>query len=325
MKQLFIFIILISLFITCSKEKGNTKFDNYCSPSETGPTIPPYNRVGFGYKYVNILENNSYYPCINPLNPNEFVFILSYTGRSGLYKYDIISKATTLIIKFVPNNYIAIPSTYARWGRKGWLIFTDLYSNVYKIKDNGDSLTQLTFTGSDWKPEWNIDGTMFCTEHYSNLLKKHLTIIRNELGNEIDTIPYDNIQAIGAPTTWNDKYILGTNDIGIVLYDFKNRVLKEIPTELSLAFPTWINSNEFVYSGINGIYIYNISNNKVKQIRSNPNSNRYDYVNMLPNNQMICERNYTNLIDSENAVIASKTNICLLNPCDTIVTDFDLK
>ena len=147
----------------CSKDKDQYKqtlpIDDPCIPTETGPTIPPYNKVGFGYKYVNILENNSYYPCINPLNPNEFVYILSYTGRCGLYKYDIIRKNTTLIIKFVPNNYTAFPSTYARWSRKGWLIFTDLYSNVYKIKDNGDSLTQLTFTSSDFKPEWNYDGS----------------------------------------------------------------------------------------------------------------------------------------------------------------------
>ncbi len=330
MKNKYLFIALAVLLISCGKENTTQIDESYCSPQETGPTIPPYDRVGFGYKYVNILENNSYYPCVNPLNPNEFVYVLSYAERSGLYKYDKLNKASTQIIKFVPNNYIAYPSDYIRWSRKGWLIFTDLYNNVYKIKDNGDSLTQLTFTGKDWKPEWNKEGTLFLTEHYSTTLKKYFNIIHNENGAEIDTIKYnENTDLISAPPSWNnDKYILGTNFKGVILYDYKNKIMKEIPIDrelFSLYIPTWINNNEFVCTGVNGIYIYNITNNKVKQIRSNPNSNQYSFVNLLPNNQMICERDYSKMIDSINGIIATKHTICILNPCDTIVTDFDLR
>lgn len=329
MKKIYILGLSTVLLIACSKEQESNITDKYCSPQETGPTIPPYDRVGFGYKYVNILENNSYYPCVNPLNPNEFVYVLSYAERSGLYKYDILSKTSTQILKFVPNNYIAYPSTYVRWSRKGWLIFIDLYNNVYKIKDNGDSLTQLTFKGNDWNPEWNKEGTLFCTHHYSASIKKHFNIIRNEQGKEVDTIKYDdNAEVFSAPPSWNnERYILGTNDKGLILYDYKNKIVKEIPinSEYNASYPSWINDNEFIYSRINGIFIYNVINNKVKQIRSNPNSNHYSFVNLLPNNQMICEKNYSTLADSVNAVIAGKFNICLLNPCDTIVTDFDLK
>jgi hypothetical protein len=322
-------IILISLLIACSKEPNKEQeqiVDNYCTPVETGIPIPRYNLGGFGYKYVPILENNSYYPCVSPLNTNEFAYILSYKEKSGLYIYNMVQKSSSLVIKFVPKVYNGYPAIGVRWSKKNWLIFEDLYNNVFKVKPNGDSLIQLTFTGSDFKPEWNFDGTLFCTEHYSNIVKKHFTIIRNELGNEIDTIQYGNIQAIGAPPSWNnEKYILGTNDIGIILYDFKIKIVKEIPTDLSIGFPSWFSNNEFVYSGINGIYTYNILNSQVKQIRSTINSNQYNYVNMLPNKQMICERNYLNLIDSANGIIAYKTNICLINPCDTIITDFDLR
>lgn len=43
------------------------------------------------------------------------------------------------------------------WGPRGeWLAFN--YGQIYKIKANGDSLTQLTYDGNNYLPAWSSDG-----------------------------------------------------------------------------------------------------------------------------------------------------------------------
>ncbi len=44
------------------------------------------------------------------------------------------------------------------WSPDGeWIVFSN-YALIYKIKVNGDSLTQLIFEGSNHKPDWSPDG-----------------------------------------------------------------------------------------------------------------------------------------------------------------------
>jgi hypothetical protein len=167
-------------------------------------------------------------------------------------------------------------------------------------------------------------------EHHSPINNKSYTIIRDENGLVKDSLQNEFGQDlfIGQPDWQHSQYILGgdNNGFATILYDYAaKKIIKIQSGDLIINSPKWINENEFIYTGGDGIYTYNIKNNKIKQLRKTINSNFYRYLNLSENKQMICERTNQVLIDSIREIILSKTTICILNPCDTVVTDFDLR
>ena len=332
MKNKYYFMVLAVLLISCGKENTTPIDERYCTPEETGIPIPPYRGPGWGFEYV--YSDNYIYssPYCNPLDKNEFVYKQFDRNRieNGIYIYNILTKQKTLVLEIDVNKKKNYPVADIRWSKKNWLIFADFYQNIYKIKPNGDSLTQLTFEGGNFKPEWNYDGTLFCMEHHSPINNKSYTIIRDENGLVKDSLQNEFGQDlfIGQPDWQHSQYILGgdNNGFATILYDYAaKKIIKIQSGDLIINSPKWINENEFIYTGGDGIYTYNIKNNKIKQLRKTINSNFYRYLNLSENKQMICERTNQVLIDSIREIILSKTTICILNPCDTVVTDFDLR
>lgn len=332
MKNKYLFIVLAVLLISCGKENTTPIDESYCSPQETGPTIPPYRGPGWGFKMV--YPDNYVYssPFCNPLNKNEFVYLQFDLNRidNGVFIYNINSKQKNLVFEIDVDTKKMLPQADIRWSRKGWLIFANFDQNIYKIKPNGDSLTKLTFEGGNFKPEWNYQGNLFCIEHFSSINKKFYTIIRNENGLVVDSLQNEFGQDIfgGQPDWQHQKYILGSeqNSFKTILYDYKARKIIKIESEgLIINSPKWISENEFIYTGGDGVYTFNINNNKIKQLRKTTNSNFYRYLNLLENKQMICERTKQILLDSITETLWNKRTICIINPCDTMVTDFDLR
>ena len=74
-------------------------------------------------------------------------------GKTGIYLIDTSGK----------NNHIiySSPSAYSPdWSPDGqWLVFSD-QAEIFKMKINGDSVTQLTPEGRNFFPSWNPDGKM---------------------------------------------------------------------------------------------------------------------------------------------------------------------
>jgi hypothetical protein len=324
MKNNYLFIIILTLLFACGKDKTLTIEESYCSPQETGPTIPPYRGPGWGFKTIDLATHYFKDPYMNPNNENEFVYFMEATQKQnplgGIYIYNMLTKQKKLVLESSFFSNKNKPQSEIRWSRKGWLIFGGYDNNIYKIKPNGDSLIQLTFNGGDFVPEWNYDGTLFITEYLNKETNKHYNLIRDENGLLIDSLP---LLFDGQPSWNNEQFIVGTQFNLLVLYDYINKTTKTTPSDNSISFPRWINKNEFIYDG-GGIFTYNIMNNKIKQIRKIVNSNGYSCVNLLSNGKMICGRNKYVLLDADLEIIGSKYNICIINPCDTVVTDIDL-
>lgn len=331
MKTIHLLIVLLSLVMACSKEpyKAQPIADSHCIPEETGLIIPDYRGPGHGFETV--LPDNYLYskPYCNPNNKNEFVYFVYDNNRinSGIYIYNMATKQKTLVLETDLAAKKQYPQSDIRWSRKGWLIFADFDANIYKIKPNGDSLTQLTFESGNFKPEWNYDGTLFCIEHLSPINNKYYTIIRNENGLVVDSLQNNGRDLFGGQPDWQHKqYILGSNDNGLILFDYTaKKVIKIESGSTEIGRPKWINEDEFIYATSKGIYNFKISNNQIKQLRKTINSNFYSYINLLDNNQMICERTKNVLVDSVKEVLSYKSTICIINPCDTVVKDFDLR
>jgi TolB protein len=93
-----------------------------------------------------------YYPSWSPTG-NKIAYVHSDTleSRAGLYIIDTNGSNNLMVY----NDPYLSSSDYSQNGE--WIAF-DSRGQIYKIKFNGDSLTQLTFNGSNFFPSWSPDG-----------------------------------------------------------------------------------------------------------------------------------------------------------------------
>lgn len=115
--------------------------------SSPGCMITP-NYVSMGkYGYVQ--------PVVNPNNKYEIAFIRneneSFPHNSELCTYNFCTNQLNVIT----DNAKATPD----WSVKNWIVFTGNDDQLWKVKSTGDSLIQLTNTGTfNNRPTWSPDG-----------------------------------------------------------------------------------------------------------------------------------------------------------------------
>lgn len=73
------------------------------------------------------------------------------TDTAGIFLFDLRDSTIRLLAAGRTNDHDFSPDGE-------WIVFS-AYSQIYKIKVNGDSLTQLTFTARNYHPSWSPDGT----------------------------------------------------------------------------------------------------------------------------------------------------------------------
>lgn len=156
-------------------EMYNIRSKAYVNPYQgtlqTGSLITPENIFPDRFSY--------WHPSINPNNEFEFCYLRRENGIQqdddmDLFSFNICNGKTKLITKHVaygPN-----------WSVKNWIIFTGGDRELWKIKENGDSLTQLTHSGSyqSWA-KWCPDGSKYIW----NGMK-----VADENGNYLFDLPY---------------------------------------------------------------------------------------------------------------------------------------
>lgn len=97
-------------------------------------------------------------PCFNPRNPQELAFCLNDAANpaaTGVYIGNLATRQQRLIWPGAPGVHLGLS-----WSSRGWLAFSR-DDQVWKIKSNGDSLTQLTFGPPHYGPQWSPDGLRF--------------------------------------------------------------------------------------------------------------------------------------------------------------------
>jgi hypothetical protein len=117
------------------------------------------------------------------LRDPDLIYYLTNEGRNfhHLWKYDRASKMKTLLDKDVLNNISISPT--------GWLVYDKTDINIYKIKTNGDSLTQLTKNGGFLYPSWSFDSQyIFIYQDYGLPLGARVLKIKATDGSVTDTL-----------------------------------------------------------------------------------------------------------------------------------------
>lgn len=91
-------------------------------------------------------------PCFNPSNLDEFICVQHNENATMLIKYNLASLEKTVLVE---NLDIASRPV---WGRSGWIVFHSFEWKVWKVKDDGTGLKQITFAPKDIHPAFNFEG-----------------------------------------------------------------------------------------------------------------------------------------------------------------------
>lgn len=307
-----IFLFIIISIISCEKPIHP---DIECKPFEieTPCSNCPY--------YVQ--NGNSYgSPYFNPSNPDEFLYTANRGGEGGIIKYNMIDKTHEFIYKRTGEYLI---SSRPKWSRNDWILFglrKGQDYQIWKIKSNGDSLTQLTFTGRCLDAEWNLAGDKFVYE--LGYTSPTISIIADEYGQTLDTVQG------GAPYSWQHDSLGLTSGIPGISYFVLGkgtpvRLYYDLSEEGVLAANSavWINSEEIIWPNSTGIYKININTEQIELVKETCENRLYTQSNYSSiSNKLIFRR-----IDREQISVQTIQNtdrIVIMNTDGTGETIIDL-
>jgi hypothetical protein len=220
MKKFLITLSLFFVFMSCEKDmtfplEGDQECFDISYPK--GTTILPYSFNEFGY----------YSPDYNPLNPNEICYI-----RIG--HYPIYSNELRKRDLFTNEDILLATPCWERpnWTSNNWIFFNKGDNQLWKIKGNGDSLTQIS-QGSDgdfFSASWDDEGKRVAFR--KRVTNGYLTILADANGFPIDTIENKTISISdwSGDTLIMDNYINGK--VCFVLYNAINKTSKDIITSI---------------------------------------------------------------------------------------------
>ncbi len=207
MKKELIFSFLLPLFASCCKDDNNNPIPpiidcmkglkEFVEPASevVDSSIAQCDECIIDCEeiYSSVIPYDYYYPCFNPINPEQLAY----------YRYDntVFNFASELwVVDFCTGEkkMLADNLLYGLdWSVKDWLVYTAADQNIWKIKSNGDSLTQLTFVGDfNRYPKWSPDGDKIAFN--SEIQGSNYFFISNELGEQKDTI-----EALATSGAWS--------------------------------------------------------------------------------------------------------------------------
>lgn len=126
-----------------------------------------------------------FYPSYNPNNETEFAYLKAdnsqFTTTRELWTFDYCTGEHKMIHDYA--------LSAVDWSVKDWIIFSAPNYMIYKIKSSGDSLTQLTFSGTyNLSPTWNYLGTQYF--YTTQTGSEGARLIADEEGNILDTLSF---------------------------------------------------------------------------------------------------------------------------------------
>lgn len=191
MKSKVMFLLLGTLFLQCKKDTPSpnsdpcdlayTKHSNPYNYIYKGGLTEPCNLLSICHIYPDKYIYS--YPSFNPSNPYEICYLrdtpsLLNPTSNQLFKYNFCTNSITLIANSV--------SGYTSWSKKDWIVFTGKGGQLWKVKSNGDSLTQLTKKNPN-NAKWSPSGAKLL--FFDSALGLTKMRIINEDGTDYKIIP----------------------------------------------------------------------------------------------------------------------------------------
>jgi hypothetical protein len=150
-------VLLFFILVSCDKKEQPL-------PEEPAPVVPatdttlkcadlPPDPSGLGWQDSTLDPDKNINAFIrNPINPDEVI----YVAEGDMYGFNKMFKMhiPTGSVKFLATLGPYLPHINA----KGWIVFSNIENNIFRVKTNGDSLMQLTSQKLHFDPHWDFTG-----------------------------------------------------------------------------------------------------------------------------------------------------------------------
>lgn len=261
MKRAILFSLSLILFTACEKDKAIPIEGD----SECYDLVLPSGNTTFSYIYPQYSYQSPFY---NPNNSDEICYLRltqePYASELRVHNF------STNEDKFLASPLWGKPY----WSKNGWILFNKGDNQIWKIKSNGDSLTQLSdpSLGSYFSASWNETGEKIAYRKQST--SGYLTIITDSSLTPLDTIEGYNI--VGG--AWFDNILaFGNNlngNVSFVIYNADTKATTEISTNIAnsgngenVKGLLWLSNNELMWSNNFGVYKTKVSSGQTEELR----------------------------------------------------------
>ncbi len=296
------YVLYILLFIAgCKKDIG-------ISPSETKSECDlwPSNGPSIGLNPIQTRDNtlNKYNGIFDPGNPDYFYYLIDQNPGIGQIQGILIrANIKTGIKQRLDSSIIGLPQL----NKAGWFVYTKADLNLYKIKTNGDSLTQLTNDKNSLMPNWSYDNNFIYYIGTPGGIKL------SQDGSIIDTSNFLPIVSSKISNRiFTTKKISGNTHI--ILKDLNDNSEKTICTNAPDGFYLIDNSDSYLFCyNDKSIHRINILTGSVELLITNCYRKEYSRLTITLNNNFIVASRYDRSLMNDNKTIYYEVNLFKIN------------
>lgn len=261
----------------------------------------------------------------NPLNPDEFICYEYTADGVSLIKFNIETEVKQILLQNFPYKFTGRPV----WSRTGWIAFSSRNWKIWRLKEDGSDLKQITFQEDDQNPEFNFKGDNIIYSknmNYTNMqlindpelnLQRNNTIIDVD-GNVLESICQTDPDNFNCKqwtiSSWGSTNkilykIQGNLKTGVAFFDYNTYQRRDIFVEefkgkneiIDIQWhPT---QTSFYYSTPSAIMQYHIYSGVRTKIRESCSSGTYSNISISPDgSKILSDRNEFELKDKCNAI-----------------------
>ncbi len=232
------------------------------------------------------------YPYFNPNNADELMFYYQHNEpvlSRKLIKYQLSTGNYEVIFE-------GLHSAQPKWSKNGWVLLSlwnrlgNDRANIWKIKDTGDSLTQLTTAGTYFFPEWNEAGDKYVYQFSDpgTGIESYYGIATKD-GTPIDTL---SIYPRGNSSWQHDSLFAYTDTYGLYISDFTQGTIDTLyqvdtPNSISRGGVAWLDDENIVWTHLEGVYRTNVQTKETTRLIESCNSDYYQYPTYAPQTEKI--------------------------------------
>ena len=207
-------------------------------------------------------------------NADEIIFFIQGKALGGtMLQMNLVklNLSTNVLSTLLTTNFASRPS----WSKTGWIVFGLRDEQIWKIKDNGDSLTQVTSTAPNYNPFFTNDTDVFICDNSANGANTALLMSLN--GEILDTL-YDYPDQ-RTPACNSKNTLLGATNFSMVTYKLGDNVSVVVPDD-NFDAPhfngvVWLTDSTCIWADNAGIYTTSIITSDKKQVLETCDSRLY--------------------------------------------------
>lgn len=291
---------LLTALLACRKDKVPLLIEENLTDTCDCKPIPFIEGYNWGYNHI---PDSVYltFPRFNPNNDEEIIFCEEgENGQKILYYYDLVTKSRATLFE---GTILGTP----QWGKSNWIIFTQGYNGVYKIRPDGSELSLLISGGTQFHPTFNHEGNRILTFHGFTQGGFYPLKIWNLEGELVDSLNYK----FGSFAAWEQQDNIAVNvedSVLIIDPDDKEVLAKHHAKFGGKSYGSvfvWINENEAIIEN-EGLQKLNVWTGQLEKIACSCSSLLYYFGNTnFSGTKVIFNKIVSKNIDEVNLLVTS--------------------